>query len=522
MFKIYDGREKFYQWDLDRKLIVEDAEITEVHFCNRTDDCSLVCQTYSDGELQLVDVPNVLLQNNFRINVYAFDRNYTKHAEVFNVVPRTKPADYVYTEEELKTWEELDERIDQIEEQGISDEAIENAINNYLDENPIETGATEEEAAQIAANTAAIEELQKIEIPVVPTKVSAFENDAGYITQKYVEGNYYDKSNVDKKITDLNQDIADCATTEDLNKAVSNLNNKITNNYATKTYVDDKVANVKPDLTGYATTDYVDEAIKDVEVDTTGLATEEFVLKEIAEAQLGGDGEGVDLSAYYTKTETDAAIQTEIGKIDIPTVPTKVSAFENDAGYLTEHQKLDNYYTKDEVDTALENVEVDLTDYALKSEIPSVAGLATEKYVDDKVAAIPKTDLTGYATEKYVDDAIAAIDIPEGGEVEVIEEVYVGTTEPTNTDALIWINPEGSADTNLATTTYVDEAIAAIELTPGPQGEQGIQGIQGEPGKDGEDGYTPVKGVDYYTEAEKQEIINAVLAAIPSGEEVSY
>ena len=32
MFKIYDGREQFYQWDLDRKLIVEDAAITEVHF----------------------------------------------------------------------------------------------------------------------------------------------------------------------------------------------------------------------------------------------------------------------------------------------------------------------------------------------------------------------------------------------------------------------------------------------------------------------------------------------------------
>lgn len=35
-------------------------------------------------------------------------------------------------------------------------------------------------------------------------------------------------------------------------------------------------------------------------------------------------------------------------------------------------------------------------------------------------------------------------------------------------------------------------------------------------------GKTPVKGVDYYTEADKQEMVNAVLAALPNGDEVSY
>ena len=87
---------------------------------------------------------------------------------------------------------------------------------------------------------------------------------------------------------------------------------------------------------------------------------------------------------------------------------------------------------------------------------------------------------------------------------------------------LIWINPEGEESGSLATTSYVDEAIAEIELTPGPKGDKGDTGEQGIQGIQGEDGYTPVKGVDYYTEADKQEIIAAVLASIPSGEEVSY
>lgn len=41
-------------------------------------------------------------------------------------------------------------------------------------------------------------------------------------------------------------------------------------------------------------------------------------------------------------------------------------------------------------------------------------------------------------------------------------------------------------------------------------------------GRPGEDGKTPVKGTDYYTEADKQEMVNLVLAALPSSEGVSY
>lgn len=49
-------------------------------------------------------------------------------------------------------------------------------------------------------------------------------------------------------------------------------------------------------------------------------------------------------------------------KPTIPTVPTKVSAFTNDAGYLTAHQSLSNYYTKTQVDTAISNAIASITD----------------------------------------------------------------------------------------------------------------------------------------------------------------
>lgn len=38
----------------------------------------------------------------------------------------------------------------------------------------------------------------------------------------------------------------------------------------------------------------------------------------------------------------------------------------------------------------------------------------------------------------------------------------------------------------------------------------------------GEPGYTPERGIDYWTEADKAEMVTAVLAALPNGDEVSY
>ena len=61
-----------------------------------------------------------------------------------------------------------------------------------------------------------------------------------------------------------------------------------------------------------------------------------------------------------------------------------------------------------------------------------------------------------------------------------------------------------------------------------PKGEQGIQGVQGEqgvpgnPGAKGDPGYTPVKGTDYFTEADKLEVVNYVLAALPKWTGGSY
>jgi hypothetical protein len=82
---------------------------------------------------------------------------------------------------------------------------------------------------------------------------------------------------------------------------------------------------------------------------------------------------------------------------------------------------------------------------------------------------------------------------------------------------------------------YVD--IKGPEGERGPQGPKGDKGesayehwlsldnvgtindflltLKGEKGDKGDDGYTPVRGVDYYTDADKAEMVSAVLAALP-------
>ncbi len=57
-----------------------------------------------------------------------------------------------------------------------------------------------------------------------------------------------------------------------------------------------------------------------------------------------------------------------------------------------------------------------------------------------------------------------------------------------------------------------------FQIPAGAKGEQGLQGIPGTPGVKGLDGKTPVRGTDYWTDADKNEIKSYVNDAIMNGE----
>ena len=54
---------------------------------------------------------------------------------------------------------------------------------------------------------------------------------------------------------------------------------------------------------------------------------------------------------------------------------------------------------------------------------------------------------------------------------------------------------------------------------------QGEPGKEGPPGKDGEPGapgHTPQRGIDYWTDADKEEIINDILTTLPLAEGAEF
>lgn len=119
LFTLADGRRSFYQWDVDRQLIVHDEACTEVHFFNGSDNRCPVCTVKTQDGLRLVDVPNILLQDTRSITAFAFvdesvTGGYTRRAVVFPVRARPKPDDYVYTETEILNYTTLKEELDRL------------------------------------------------------------------------------------------------------------------------------------------------------------------------------------------------------------------------------------------------------------------------------------------------------------------------------------------------------------------------------------------------------------------------
>jgi hypothetical protein len=101
IFKIYDGRTSFWQWDTRQKLIVLDDRITEVRFSNRNMEHSKRRPVYTDNNgIRICNVPDLLLQLPKNLIAYACIRNddgscSTVKAVKFAVHRQPIPSDYI-------------------------------------------------------------------------------------------------------------------------------------------------------------------------------------------------------------------------------------------------------------------------------------------------------------------------------------------------------------------------------------------------------------------------------------------
>ena len=224
---------------------------------------------------------------------------------------------------------------------------------------------------------------------------------------------------------------------------------------ATEAYVDQ--AEINAIATSGAYTDaQIASAVSSGTIDLSNYATTVDLANALAGLVNGADAAFDTLKEIQDAMATDAELATAISNLSIPTVPTDVSAFTNDAGYLTAHQDLSAYALQTQLFSGSYN---DLTDTPV---IPSVTGLASETYVDNAVAAIDTfsgqyADLTGTPTIPTVPTNVSAFTNDAGYLTSVGTISY---NDLTNTPTIPSI-------TGLASETYVDSAVAAIDTFSG-------------------------------------------------------
>ena len=218
-----------------------------------------------------------------------------------------------------------------------------------------------------------------------------------------------------------NQDAIDLLNSAIVNKAnVTDLNTHASDTELHITDAERNIWNAKSDFSG----NYNDLTNKPNIPSINGLASEDYVDEKVGAVTVESIG---------------ALPNTTV----IPTVPTNVSSFANDAGYLTEHQSLDGLATETYVNTQIDAIDIpnalsDLTadsthrlvtdaekaawnaksnfsgsynDLTDKPSIPSISGLATETYVDEAVSTKANSNHTHdnrYYTETEVDTLLSA------------------------------------------------------------------------------------------------------------------
>ena len=108
MIKLADGRGSLYQWDTGRQV---ECDAEQVHFSNHHYGTSI------DVDVQngKATIPNQLLTSATPLKAWAWAKDssgeYTKEEQIFIVAKRNKPSDYVYTPAEIKTWQDLQNQI---------------------------------------------------------------------------------------------------------------------------------------------------------------------------------------------------------------------------------------------------------------------------------------------------------------------------------------------------------------------------------------------------------------------------
>lgn len=237
----------------------------------------------------------------------------------------------------------------------------------------------------------------------------------------------------------------------------------------------------------------------------TGVKSDYYTKSEV-DLALGAKADLADLDKYQLSADAFSGNYNDLtNKPNIPVVPQVVSAFQNDVGYITLAEvpttDLSNYALKTDIPDVSNFITADvltpyakinyvdeqlatkanvseLANYALKSEIPVVPTKTSELQNDSgyiTLAQVPTTDLTNYYVKSEVDDKLALKlnitdafsgsynDLTDKPVIPVLPENITTLGNNTNVaNGLVLIGSDGKIPSNL-----YDAGSAGAEYTAG-------------------------------------------------------
>jgi len=279
-------------------------------------------------------------------------------------------------------------------------------------------------------------------------------------------------------------------------------------NYYTKSQVDTLIddIDVSDQLANYALSSSVTEDINTAIANETAR-TESTYLKEHQ-----------SLDNYYTKAQVDSAI-TRVEE-EIPLVPVNVSAFVNDAGYLTEHQSLAGLFNSASYDSETKRINFYDKSNVLSSYIDATAfikdGMVERVYITGSTLVVSfNTDAGTEDIELDLTDVFDPANYYTKGQVDALMASETARTENTylkEHQSLANYYNKGEVDGMFnSAATMTANAIDAAETRANAYAESVVEGYATEQYVD-----DAIAGIAIPTDYATQEDIDAAVQGLAS------
>ena len=367
--------------------------------------------------------------------------------------------------------------------------------------------ATVESLATVATSGSYTDLTDKPTIPVVPTDVSAFNNDAGYITQEEViineafPNSWHKTGTMADLIADINADTDAVAGKVYMDTvSFSDLPGEM-QQAELKSEIISQLGNSKVIVFTVTSSEVSPYHWEYTSAYGQTNIWREWVTPAAMQSALSVKANSADLATVATTgsyndlankpTIPAAQIQSDWNQSDnsavdyIKNKPVNVSAFTNDAGYLTEHQSLADYSTTQEMNTAIATATNDMAtmtwvgEQGYLTQHQDISGLATKTELSDHtgnttihVTALDKTnwnakaelsdipDVTGYINGAVYDSQTKRINFKHGDTVVAyidatpfVVDGMVDTVEITGGNLVItWNTDAGKQSTSIPLT----------------------------------------------------------------------